>query len=236
MQIPVYWCQVVAVKQLCKNQNREFLVELLMLQNLLHHPILINLLGYCADGDHRLLVFEFMASGSLEDHLFDISVDRWPVDWITRMKIAVGFAKGLEYLQNIASPPVFFRNLATSNILLDEQYNLRLFDFGLGYATSGHLAAKSDIYCFGVVLLELITGRRAIDPTRPTEEQNLVSWAKEMFKEQIRLPEMADPLLQGNYPKSDLNQAVTLAASCVQEESTLRPQISDVVLCLNSVF
>ncbi|KAL4190410.1 hypothetical protein AMTRI_Chr07g24660 [Amborella trichopoda] len=207
--------QVVAVKQLHKNQNIEFLVELMM-QSMLHHPNLINLIGYCADGDHRLLMFEFMASGSLEDHLFDISVDWRPLDWIMRMKIAA------------ASPPVFFRNLMTSNILLDEQCNPRLFDFRLAkFGPIGekiHVSTTSD-YSFGVVLLELITRRRAIDPTRPTEEQNLVSWAKEMFKQKIRLPEMADPLLQGNYPISDLNQAVTLAVSCVQEESTLCPQI-----------
>ncbi|MBA0588785.1 hypothetical protein Gorai_001876, partial [Gossypium raimondii] len=96
--------QVVAVKQLDRNGlqgNREFLVEVLML-SLLHHPNLVNLIGYCADGDQRLLVYEFMPLGSLEDHLHDLPPDKEPLDWNTRMKIAAGAAKGLEYLHDKA--------------------------------------------------------------------------------------------------------------------------------------
>ncbi|KAJ1414249.1 Serine-threonine/tyrosine-protein kinase, catalytic domain [Sesbania bispinosa] len=99
--------QVVAVKQLDRNGlqgNREFLVEVLML-SLLHHPNLVNLIGYCADGDQRLLVYEFMPLGSLEDHLHDLPPDKEPLDWNTRMKIAAGAAKGLEYLHDKANPP-----------------------------------------------------------------------------------------------------------------------------------
>ncbi|MBA0606132.1 hypothetical protein Godav_018644, partial [Gossypium davidsonii] len=99
--------QVVAVKQLDRNGlqgNREFLVEVLML-SLLHHPNLVNLIGYCADGDQRLLVYEFMPLGSLEDHLHDLPPGKEPLDWNTRMKIAAGAAKGLEYLHDKANPP-----------------------------------------------------------------------------------------------------------------------------------
>ncbi|KAF2292633.1 hypothetical protein GH714_026140 [Hevea brasiliensis] len=253
--------QVVAVKQLDRNGlqgNREFLVEVLML-SLLHHQNLINLIGYCTDGDQRLLVYEYMASGSLEDHLLlELPPEQKPLDWFTRMKIALGAAKGLEYLHNKANPPVIYRNLKPSKILLDEEFNAKLSDFGLAklgptgdrkhisarvmgtygycapeYQRTGQLSVKSDVYSFGVVLLELITGRRAIDITKPTEEQNLVAWAQPVFKDPNRYPELADPLLRGEFPVRALNQAVAVAAMCLQEEAGVRPLMSDVVRALS---
>jgi serine/threonine-protein kinase PBS1 len=169
--------------------------------SLLHHQNLVNLVGYCADGDQRLLVYEYMPLGSLEDHLHDLPPDKVPLDWNTRMKIAAGAAKGLEYLHDKAQPPVIYRDFKSSNILLGEDFHPKLSDFGLAklgpvgdkshvstrvmgtygycapeYAMTGQLTVKSDVYSFGVVLLELITGRKAIDSTRPHVEQNLVSW------------------------------------------------------------
>ncbi|KAK9699504.1 hypothetical protein RND81_08G177900 [Saponaria officinalis] len=195
-------CQVVAIKQLDHNGfqgNREFLVEVLML-SLLHHPNLVNLIGYCADGDQRLLVYEYMPLGSLEDHLHDLPPDKRRLDWTTRMKIAAGAAKGLEYLHDKANPPVIYRDLKCSNILLDEMYNPKLSDFGLAklgpigdkthvstrvmgtygycapeYAMTGQLTIKSDVYSFGVVLLEIVTGRKAIDHSKTNGEHNLVA-------------------------------------------------------------
>jgi serine/threonine protein kinase len=195
--------QVIAVKQLDRNGfqgNREFLVEVLML-SLLHHPNLVNLVGYCADGEQRILAYEYMPNGSLEDHLLEAPPDAEPLDWNTRMKIAEGAARGLEYLHETADPPVIYRDFKASNILLDENFNPKLSDFGLAklgptgdkthvstrvmgtygycvpeYALTGQLTTKSDVYSFGVVFLEIITGRRVIDNARPSEEQNLVSW------------------------------------------------------------
>ncbi|XP_072975359.1 receptor-like cytoplasmic kinase 185 [Typha angustifolia] len=252
--------QVVAVKQLDRNGlqgNREFLVEVLML-SLLHHPNLVNLIGYCADGDQRLLVYEFMPLGSLEDHLHDIPPDKEPLDWNTRMKIAAGAAKGLEYLHDKANPPVIYRDFKSSNILLGEGYHPKLSDFGLAklgpvgdkthvstrvmgtygycapeYAMTGQLTVKSDVYSFGVVFLELITGRKAIDNTRPTGEQNLVAWARPLFKDRRKFPKMADPLLQGRYPMRGLYQALAVAAMCLQEQAATRPLIGDVVTALS---
>ncbi|XP_057471922.1 receptor-like cytoplasmic kinase 185 isoform X2 [Actinidia eriantha] len=252
--------QIVAVKQLDRNGmqgNKEFLVEVLVL-SLLHHPNLVNLIGYCADGDQRLLVYEYMPLGSVEDHLHDIAEDKKPMDWLGRMKIASGAAQGLEYLHEKANPPVVYWDLKSSNVLLDEDFNPRLSDYGLAklglggnkmhvtprvmgtygycapeYERTGELTLKSDVYSFGIVLLELITGRRAIDTTRPTEEQNLVSWAQPFFRDPKTFPEMADPLLEGKFPVKSLNQAVGVAAMCLQEEPSVRPLISDVVAALS---
>ena len=198
--------EAIAVKQLDRNGfqgNREFLVEVLML-SLLHHPNLVKLLGYSTDSDQRILVYEYMPKGSLEDHLLDLPPNWKPLPWHTRMQIAVGAAKGIEYLHEVANPPVIYRDLKASNILLDRDFNAKLSDFGLAklgpmgdqshvstrvmgtygycapeYAMTGKLTKMSDIYSFGVVLLELITGRRAIDVARPSEEQVLVHWVSE---------------------------------------------------------
>ncbi|KAL9239267.1 hypothetical protein vseg_013606 [Gypsophila vaccaria] len=251
--------QVVAIKQLNPNGlqgNKEFLVEVLML-SLVHHPNLVNLIGYCADGDQRLLVYEYMPLGSLEEHLHDLPPGRGPLDWSTRMKIAAGAAKGLEYLHDKAKPPVIYRDLKCSNILLDEEYRPKLSDFGLAklgpvgdnthvstrvmgtygycapeYAMTGQLTLKSDIYSFGVVLLEIITGRRAIDNSKTGVEQNLVAWARHLLRDRRKFMQMADPALEGNYSSRALYQALAIAAMCVQEQPSLRPIIADVVTAL----
>ncbi|XP_057779025.1 LOW QUALITY PROTEIN: probable serine/threonine-protein kinase PBL7 [Salvia miltiorrhiza] len=251
--------QVVAIKQLDRNGlqgNREFLVEVLML-SLLDHPNLVNLIGYCADGDQRLLVYEYMELGSLEDHLHDPMPDKAILDWNTRMKIAAGAARGLEYLHDKASPPVIYRDLKCSNILLGEGYHPKLSDFGLAklgpvgdnthvstrvmgtygycapeYAMTGQLTLKSDVYSFGVVLLEIISGRKAVDNQKMGTEHNLVVWARPLFKDKRKFPQIADPALQGQYPTRGLYQALAIAAMCVQEQPNLRPMIADVVTAL----
>ncbi|XP_074586656.1 putative serine/threonine-protein kinase PBL25 [Curcuma longa] len=252
--------QVVAVKQLDRNGfqgNKEFIVEVMML-SLLHHENLVKLIGYCADGAQRLLVYEYMPLGSLEDHLLDISPEQKPLNWYTRMKIAYHAARGLEYLHEEANPPVIYRDLKSSNILLDEDFNAKLSDFGLAkldpmgdeihvssnvmgtygycapeYARTGELTAKADVYSFGVVLLELITGRSAINTVKPTSEQTLVSWAMPKFKDQKRFKELVDPLLKEDYPANGLSQAVAVAALCLQEEAPSRPFMADVVTALS---
>lgn len=138
----------------------------------------------------------------------DVSAERPPLDWHSRMKIAKGAAQGLEYLHDTASPPIIFGDLKSSNILLDDEFNAKLSDYGLfklaldnynsnnfnkdhhrsmmvmetyghcapEYAETGEATPKSDVYNFGVLLLEILSGRRAIDTTMPTEEQHLVTW------------------------------------------------------------
>ncbi|MFS8030783.1 putative protein kinase RLK-Pelle-RLCK-VIIa-1 family [Helianthus anomalus] len=252
--------QIVAVKQLDRNGlqgNREFLVEVLML-SLLHHPNLVNLIGYCADGDQRLLVYEFMPLGSLEDHLLDLPPDRDALDWNTRMKIAAGAAKGLEFLHDKANPPVIYRDFKSSNILLGEGFQPKLSDFGLAklgptgdkshvstrvmgtygycapeYAMTGQLTVKSDVYSFGVVFLELITGRKAIDSAAPQGQQNLVTWARPLFNDRRKFATLVDPRLEGRYPMRGLYQALAVASMCIQEQAAARPLIGDVVTALS---
>ncbi|CAM8924253.1 hypothetical protein QQ045_023992 [Rhodiola kirilowii] len=253
--------QYVAVKSLNRSGlqgNREFLVEVLMFSRLHQHPNLVNLIGYCVDGDHRILVYEYMSNGSLEDHLLDLFESDKPLDWNTRMKIARGAAKGLEYLHDVAKPPVIYRDVKAANILLDDEFNPKLSDFGLAklgpmggqshvstrvmgtygycapeYACTGQLTTKSDVYSFGVLLLEMITGRRVLDSARPTEEQNLITWAEPMFKDRQKFTLMADPLLNGMYPEKGLYQALAIAAMCLQEEADTRPLMTDVVTALD---
>ncbi|CAJ1961212.1 unnamed protein product [Sphenostylis stenocarpa] len=271
--------QVVAVKQLDRNgglASKDFLVEVLML-SLLNHENLVKLTGYCADGDQRLLVYELMPGGSLEGLLLvgfgkkagktkvkhvlgfitDRKADEPPLDWHNRMKIASHAAKGLWYLHDKANPSVIYRDMKSSNILLDNDFNAKLSDYGLAklagdkmnivptrvmgtygysapeYVRTGNLTLKSDVYSFGVVLLELISGRRAVDTTRSGDEQNLVSWAQPIFRDPKRYPDLADPNLGKNFPEKDLNQVVAIAAMCLQEEAAARPLMSDVVTALS---
>uniref|UniRef100_M4EHW6 non-specific serine/threonine protein kinase n=1 Tax=Brassica campestris TaxID=3711 RepID=M4EHW6_BRACM len=230
--------QVVAVKRLDRNGlqgTREFFAEVMVL-SLAQHQNLVNLIGYCVEDDQRVLVYEFMPNGSLEDHLF---------------------AKGLEYLHDYADPPVIYRDFKASNILLQSDFNSKLSDFGLArlgptegkdhvstrvmgtygycapeYAMTGQLTAKSDVYSFGVVLLEVISGRRTIDGDRPTEEQNLISWAEPLLKDRRMFTRIVDPNLKGNYPLKGLHQALAIATMCLQEEAETRPFMGDVVTAL----
>ncbi|PWA58956.1 protein kinase domain-containing protein [Artemisia annua] len=138
----------------------------------------------------------------------DLDESKTPLDWHTRMMIAKGVAKGLEVMgtYGYSSPE---------------------------YAMTGELTTKSDVYSFGVVFLELISGRRVIDDKRPPEEQNLIMWAKPLFKDKSKFPMVADPLLNENYPVMCLNQAVAIIAMCLQEEAITRPYMSDVVVALD---
>ncbi|KAL0324863.1 UNVERIFIED_CONTAM: putative serine/threonine-protein kinase PBL21 [Sesamum radiatum] len=224
---------VVAVKQLNLEGlqgNQEFIVEVLML-SLLHHPNLVNLIGYCTDGDQRLLVYEFMPMGSLENHLFDVEPGQKPLSWSTRLKIAVGAARGLEYLHCKANPPVIYRDLKSSNILLDNDFNVKLSDFGL--AKLGPVGDNTHVSTrFGVVMLELITGRKAIDCTRMPGEQNLVAWSRPFLKDRRKFVQMVDPLLEGRFSVRSLHHAIAITAMCLQEQASFRPLISDIVMAL----
>ncbi|KAL4300446.1 hypothetical protein AHAS_Ahas17G0201700 [Arachis hypogaea] len=254
--------QVVAIKQLSHDGHQgfqEFVMEVLML-SLLHHSNLVRLIGYCTDGDQRLLVYEYMPMGCLEDHLFDPPQDKEPLSWSTRMKIAVGAARGLEYLHCRADPPVIYRDLKSANILLDNEFNPKLSDFGLAklgpvgdnthvstrvmgtygycapeYAMSGHLYVKSDVYGFGVVLLEMLTGLIALDTNRPSGQQNLVEWVKPSLYEKRKLKKRMDPNLSEQYPKKAAFEIAQLILQCLEEDPKNRPSMEQVLQTLEKV-
>ncbi|KAI3805855.1 hypothetical protein L1987_21742 [Smallanthus sonchifolius] len=243
----------VAVKVLNKEGrqgHREWLTEVSFLGQL-RHPNMVKLIGYCCEDDNRLLVYEFMFRGSLENHLFRKTSA--PLSWSKRMMIAHGAAKGLAFLHN-AEWPVIYRDFKTSNILLDSDYTAKLSDFGLakagprgdethvstrvmgtyGYAApeyvmTGHLTIKSDVYSFGVVLLELLTGRKSVDKTRPTKEQSLVDWARPNLKDKKKMLLIIDPRLEDRYSLRAAQKACSLAYYCLSQNPKARPLMTDVV-------
>ncbi|VAI50138.1 unnamed protein product [Triticum turgidum subsp. durum] len=214
-------------------------------------PHLVKLVGYCYQEHHRMLVYEYMARGSLEHHLFKNLLASLP--WATRLKIAVGAAKGLAFLHE-AETPVIYRDFKASNILLESDYTAKLSDFGLakegpsgddthvstrvmgthGYAApeyilTGHLTARSDVYSFGVVLLELLTGRRSVDKRRRGREQNLVDWARPYLRRPDRLHRVMDPSLEGSYSAEAAAKAATVAYNCLHSVPKNRPTMREVV-------
>ncbi|KAI3443551.1 hypothetical protein Pfo_000216 [Paulownia fortunei] len=248
--------QPVAVKLLDLDGtqgHREWLTEVIFLGQL-RHAHLVKLIGYCCEEEHRLLVYEYMPRGSLENQLFRrFSVS---LPWSTRMKIALGAAKGLAFLHE-AEKPVIYRDFKASNILLDSDYTAKLSDFGLakdgpegddthvstrvmgthGYAApeyvmTGHLTAASDVYSFGVLLLELLTGRKSVDKSRPHREQNLVEWARTMLKNPRKLSRVMDPRLEGQYSEQGAQKAAALAYQCLSHRPKLRPTMSEVIKVL----
>ncbi|TXG65608.1 hypothetical protein EZV62_006883 [Acer yangbiense] len=228
----------------------------------LHSPYLVELLGYCADQNHRLLVYEYMPNGTLNHHLHlhlsDISSNQYqPLDWGTRLVIALDCARALEFLHEHAVPSVIHRDFKCSNVLLDHNFRAKVTGFGLAktvsdkingqistrvlgttgylapeYASTGKLTTKSDVYSYGVVLLELLTGRVPIDSNRPSGEHVLVSWALPRLTSRQKVVEMVDPCIQGQYSKKDLIQVAAIAAMCVQPEADYRPLMTDVVQSL----
>ncbi|KMZ73222.1 Kinase-like protein [Zostera marina] len=220
----------------------------------LRHPHLVKLVGYCYEDEHRLLIYEFMNRGSLENHLFRNYLGTLP--WKIRMEIALGAAKGLRFLHE-SDQQVIYRDFKASNILLDNNFKPKLSDFGLakdgpqgdethvstrvmgtqGYAApeyimTGHLTTKSDVYSFGVVLLELLTGRRSFDKTRPAREQDLVDWVKSCLKDPRRICRIMDPSLEGQYSTKAAHRAASLGLQCLSHHSRNRPTMSEIVTAI----
>ncbi|XP_057424412.1 receptor-like serine/threonine-protein kinase ALE2 [Lotus japonicus] len=254
----------VAIKRLTsggQQGGKEFLVEVEMLSRL-HHRNLVKLVGYYSNRDEsqNLLCYELVPNGSLESWLHGPLGINCPLDWDTRMKIALDAARGLAYLHEDSQPCVIHRDFKASNILLENNFNAKVADFGLAkqapegranylstrvmgtfgyvapeYAMTGHLLVKSDVYSYGVVLLELLTGRKPVDMSQPSGQENLVTWARPILRDKDRLEELADPRLGGRYPKEDFVRVCTIAAACVAPEASQRPTMGEVVQSLKMV-
>ncbi|KAK1440965.1 hypothetical protein QVD17_06800 [Tagetes erecta] len=253
--------QVVAVKKLNPDGlqgHKEFIVEITML-SLVCHPNIVNLIGYCSENNKRILVYEFMPLGSLEDHLHDPKPYMKPLDWNTRINIALGTARGLNHLHHNCEPPIIYRDMKSANILLGEGYHPKISDLGLAkfgplgdksyvstrvmgtmgycapeYGFTGHLTIKSDTYSFGVVLLELVTGRQALDKTREGG-QYLIEWAEPMLVNKRRYVKLADPRMQGKFMHRPLKKTVEVALMCMNDDLEKRPDMSEVVDTLDRV-
>ncbi|KAK8465460.1 hypothetical protein PHAVU_009G089500 [Phaseolus vulgaris] len=243
----------VAVKKLhCETQHaeREFENEVNLLSKI-QHPNIISLLGCSIDGDTRFIVYELMQNGSLEAHLHGPTHGS-ALTWYMRMKIALDTAKGLEYLHEHCYPAVIHRDMKSSNILLDANFNAKLSDFGLAitdgsqskkniklsgtlgyvapeYLLDGKLSDKSDVYAFGVVLLELLLGRKPVEKLAPTQCQSIVTWAMPQLTDRAKLPNIVDPVIKNTMDPKHLYQVAAVAVLCVQPEPSYRPLITDVL-------
>ncbi|XP_010932748.1 probable serine/threonine-protein kinase PBL16 [Elaeis guineensis] len=230
--------------------HREWLAEVTFLGQL-SHPNLVKLIGYCCEDEHRMLIYEFMARGSVEDNLFSRVL--LPLPWSIRMKIAFAAAKGLAFLHE-AEKPVILRDFKTANILLDQEYNAKLSDFGLakdgpvgdnshvstrvmgtfGYAApeyvmTGHLTAMSDVYSYGVVLLELLTGKKSLDKSRPARQETLADWAFPLLNQKKKVLSIVDPKLNRDYPVKAVQKVAMLAYHCLNRNPKARPLMRDIV-------
>ncbi|RWW89836.1 hypothetical protein BHE74_00001109 [Ensete ventricosum] len=244
----------VAVKQLKSGSGqgeREFQAEVEIISRV-HHRHLVSLVGYCIAGSQRMLVYEFVSNDTLERHLHGKGIPT--MDWATRLKIAVGSAKGLAYLHEDCHPRIIHRDIKTANILLDDKFEAMVADFGLAklssdtnthvstrvmgtfgylapeYASSGKLTDKSDVFSFGVMLLELITGRRPVDTTGEMDD-SLVDWARPLLARALadeNFDELVDPRLENNYDPGEMARMAASAAAAVRHSARRRARMSQV--------
>ncbi|KAF2579686.1 hypothetical protein F2Q68_00003137 [Brassica cretica] len=249
----------IAVKSLKAGSGqgeREFQAEVDIISRV-HHRFLVSLVGYCiAEGQKMLLVYEFLPNDTLEFHLHGKSGN--VLDWPTRLRIALGSAKGLAYLHEDCHPKIIHRDIKASNILLDESFEAKVADFGLAklsqdnvthvstrimgtfgylapeYASSGKLTDRSDVFSFGVMLLELITGRRPVDLTGEMED-SLVDWARPLCLNAAQdgdYSELVDPRLEGQYEPYEMARMVACAAAAIRHSARRRPKMSQIVRAL----
>ncbi|XP_010253943.1 PREDICTED: probable receptor-like protein kinase At5g47070 [Nelumbo nucifera] len=248
----------VAVKQLSRRGlqgHKQWVTEVNVL-GVVEHPNLVKLIGYCAEDDERgiqrLLVYEYMPNRSVEDHLSSHSTA--PLPWAVRLRIAQDAARGLAYLHEEMDFQIIFRDFKSSNILLDEQWNAKLSDFGLarqgpseglthistavvgtiGYAApeyiqTGRLTAKSDVWSYGVFLYELITGRKPLDRNRPKSEQKLLEWVRPHLSDMKKFKLILDPRLEGNYSLKSAQRLAAVANRCLVRQPKARPKMSEVL-------
>lgn len=234
--------------------EREFTAEVEAL-TVAQHDNLVPLWGYCIQGNSRLLIYSYMENGSLDDWLHNKDNANSLLDWPTRLRIAQGASRGLSYIHNICKPHIVHRDIKSSNILLDREFKAYVADFGLArlilpynthvttelVGTLGYIppeygqawvaTLRGDIYSFGVVLLELLTGKRPVQVLSKSKE--LVQWVREM-RSQGKQIEVLDPALRERGHEEQMLKVLEVACKCINHNPCMRPNIQDVVTCLDN--
>ncbi|KAG2396087.1 Cold-responsive protein [Vigna angularis] len=254
----------IAVKTLSfwsKQGVREFLTEIKTLSNV-KHPNLVELIGFCIQGPSRTLVYEYVENGSLNSALLGTRNENIKLDWRKRSAICVGTAKGLAFLHEELSPPIVHRDIKASNVLLDKNFNPKIGDFGLAklfpdgithvstriagttgylapeYAIGGQLTKKADIYSFGVLILEIVSGRSSARRTNETNGEGspkfLLEWAWQLYEEG-KLLEFVDPEME-EFPEEEVLRYMKVALFCTQSAAGRRPLMIQVVNMLSKAI
>ncbi|KAJ8759025.1 hypothetical protein K2173_003263 [Erythroxylum novogranatense] len=258
--------QEVAIKKMKSNKSHEFFAELKVLCKV-HHINVVELLGYASGDNHFYLVYEYVKNGSLSDHLHDpLLKGHKPLSWTARTQIALDAAKGIEYIHDHTKARYVHRDIKTSNILLDETLRAKVADFGMAklversnddeliatrlVGTPGYLppefvkelqvTTRSDVFAFGVVLAELITGQRALirDSREPTKMKSLITVIHKVFEEEdpmIGLEEIIDENLKGCYSMAEVYKMAEIADWCLSEDAMHRPEMGDILTPLAEI-
>ncbi|KAL2232776.1 PTI1-like tyrosine-protein kinase At3g15890 [Sesamum indicum] len=247
----------IAVKKLKSMNSKaemEFAVEVEVLGRV-RHKNLLGLRGYCAGSDQRLIVYDYMPNLSLLSHLHGQFAGEVQLDWKKRMKIALGSAEGLLYLHHEVTPHIIHRDIKASNVLLDSNFEPLVADFGFAklipegvshmttrvkgtlgylapeYAMWGKVSESCDVYSFGILLLEIITGRKPIEKLPGGIKRTITEWAEPHIT-RGRFKDLVDPKLRGNFDENQLIRTINAAALCVQNEPDKRPTMREVVALL----
>ncbi|KAI4344373.1 hypothetical protein L6164_011607 [Bauhinia variegata] len=244
----------IAVKKLKAMNTKaemEFAVEVEVLGRV-RHKNLLGLRGYCAAAEQRLIVYDYMPNLSLLSHLHGQFAGEVQLDWKLRMKIAIGSAEALLYLHHEITPHIIHRDIKASNVLLNSNFEPLVADFGFAklipegvshmttrvkgtlgylapeYAMWGKISESCDVYSFGILLLELVTGRKPIEKLPGGVKRTITEWAEPLIT-RGKLTDMVDPKLRGNFDEKQVKQAINVAALCVQSEPERRPNMKQVV-------
>lgn len=261
----VYWGQLwdgsqIAVKRLkvwSSKAEMQFSVEVEVLGRV-RHKNLLSLRGYCAEGQERLIVYDYMPNLSLLSHLHGQYASDGLLDWQKRIMIAIGSAEGLAYLHHYATPHIIHRDVKASNVLLDSKFEAQVADFGFAklvpdgashvttrvkgtlgylapeYAMWGKVSESCDVYSFGILLLELLSGRKPIMKVGTGIKRTIVEWAAPLVLEG-NLRELVDPKLNGKYEEEELKGLVYVATKCAQHAPEDRPTMLEVVELLKDI-